>query len=76
MQRKIFHQLNQRVLPEKKELDTGSITMDFPIGKALEQSLQNKEQENIKIHPFAIHTSSICLRHKEKKEENPNIQKL
>lgn len=62
MQRKIFHQLSRRVFPEKRELDIGNITVEFPIGKAWEQSLQDKKQENIKIHPFA--TSSTCLRHK------------
>lgn len=68
MQRKIFHQLNQRVLPEKEDLE-------FPIGKALEQSLQDKEQESIKVHLFASLTSSTPASATRKKGRKPQYPK-
>lgn len=64
------------VFPEKRELDIGNLTVEFPIGKALEQSLQDKKQKKMKIHPFGSSTLSTCLSHKKKKEENSNIQKV
>lgn len=71
MQRKIFHQLNHRVFPEKKEPDFANTTVELAIGKSWEVALQDKKEENIKIHPFVSSTSSTCLSHKQKKSRKP-----